>query len=53
MTVVGTGGGKSLTFLLPAVLSSKPTVVVTPVKSLIEDVQSKCYDLSISASKFA
>ena len=31
MTVLGTGGGKSLTYLLPAVLSSKSTVVVSPM----------------------
>jgi bloom syndrome protein len=52
MTVVGTGGGKSLTYLLPAVLSTKPTLVVSPVKSLIDDTLSRCQELSISVCKF-
>ena len=52
MTVVGTGGGKSLTYMLPAVLSSKPTVVVSPIKSLIDDILSRCQTLNIVACKF-
>ena len=51
MTVVGTGGGKSLTYMLPAVLSSKPTVVVSPIKSLIDDILSRCQTLNILACK--
>ena len=35
--VLGTGSGKTLTFMLPAVLASKPTLVVSPMKSLIDD----------------
>ena len=52
MTVVGTGGGKSLTYMLPAVLSSKPTVVVSPIKSLIDDILGRCQNLNILACKF-
>ena len=52
MTVVGTGGGKSLTYLLPAVLSSNPTLVISPIKSLIDDILSRCQNLKISACKF-
>ena len=52
MTVVGTGGGKSLTYLLPAVLSSNPTLVISPIKSLIDDILSRCQNLNISACKF-
>lgn len=52
-TVVGTGGGKSLTYLLPSVLSSKPTLVVSPIKSLIDDILSRCQSLNISACEFA
>ena len=52
LTILGTGGGKSLTFLLPAVISSKPTVVVSPIKSLIDDILSRCSNLNIAACKF-
>ena len=52
MTVVGTGGGKSLTYMLPAVLSSKPTVLVSPIKSLIDDILGRCQNLDTSACKF-
>ena len=44
MTVVGTGGGKSLTYLLPSVLSSKSTLVISPA--------SRCQNLNISACMF-
>ena len=41
LTIVGTGKGKTLMYMLPAVLSSKPTVVLCPIKSLVEEVQEK------------
>lgn len=44
--ILGTGGGKSLTFLLPAVLESAPT------KSLIDDIYVRCQDLNITACRF-
>ncbi len=49
--VLGTGGGKSLTFMLPAVLADKPTIVVVPTLSLIDDLLSRCLDLDITACK--
>ena len=52
MTVVGTGGGKSLTYILPAVIASKPTVVISPIKSLIDDILSRCQNLNVAACKF-
>ncbi|KAK3745407.1 hypothetical protein QZH41_001437 [Actinostola sp. cb2023] len=52
LTVVGTGGGKTLMFLLPAVLASKPTLVISPLKSLIEDQVARCCTLNISCCKF-
>ncbi len=42
MTVVGTGAGKSLTYLLPTVLPSKPTLVICLIKSLIDDILGTC-----------
>ncbi|XP_028407551.1 ATP-dependent DNA helicase Q1-like [Dendronephthya gigantea] len=52
MTVVGTGGGKTLMYLLPAVISAKTTLVVSPILSLIDDILARCYNLSIPACKF-
>ncbi|XP_028394396.1 ATP-dependent DNA helicase Q-like 4B [Dendronephthya gigantea] len=49
--VLGTGGGKSLTFMLPAVLADKPTIVVVPTLSLIDDLLHRCLALSIAACK--
>ena len=54
LTILGTGGGragKSLTYLLSAVISSKPTVVVSPIKSLIDDILSS--NLNIAACKIS
>ena len=45
--ILGTGSGKSLTFLLPAVLSSTPTFVVVPTTALIDDRLVCCQDLDI------
>lgn len=52
MTVVGTGGGKSMMYFLPAVLASKPSLVLSPTKSLIDDLFIRCDDLNISVCKF-
>ncbi|KAJ7387576.1 hypothetical protein OS493_000910 [Desmophyllum pertusum] len=50
--IAGTGSGKSLTFMLPAVLGIHPTVVVMPTKSLIDDILMRCLDLNITSCKF-
>lgn len=52
LTVVGTGGGKTLMFLLPAIISEDVTLVVSPIKSLIEDTAKRCHNLDISICKF-
>ena len=56
--ILGTGSGKSLAFLLPAVLSSTPTFVVptttfvVPTTALIDDMLVRCQDLNIASCKF-
>ena len=52
LTVAGTGGGKTLMFLLPAINSDKLTLVISPIKSLIDDTVLRCQNLGISACKF-
>jgi ATP-dependent DNA helicase RecQ len=52
LTVVGTGGGKTLMFLLPGILYGKLSLVVSPIKSLIDDTLLRCHNLDISVCKF-
>ena len=39
-------------YLLPAVISSNITLVVSPTLSLIDDMLGRCHNLGISACKF-
>uniref|UniRef100_T1KLN7 DNA 3'-5' helicase n=1 Tax=Tetranychus urticae TaxID=32264 RepID=T1KLN7_TETUR len=52
LLIMPTGGGKSLTFQLPSVISSGITVVVSPLIALMEDQQMGLRDLNIETSLF-
>ena len=52
LAIIGTGGGKSLTFMLPAILATKPTLVVSPTRSLIEDLLSRSENNGIKSCMF-
>ena len=53
LVVMGTGGGKSLVFMLPAWCGSGgTTVVVVPLIALREDLKSRCGALGISCQEW-
>jgi ATP-dependent DNA helicase RecQ len=50
--VLWTGGGKTLMFLLPGILSDKLSLIVSHIMSLIDDTLLRCHNLEISVCKF-
>jgi hypothetical protein len=53
VVVMGTGGGKSMLFMLPARCSSEMTVVVVPLLSLRNDIKMRCDELGIGCAEWS
>ena len=49
LVFVMTGGGKSLCYQLPSLLNDKLVIVISPLKSLMEDQVSELRDLNINS----
>src|SRR3954471_21309146 len=49
--IMPTGGGKSLTYQLPALVLPRPVVVVSPLIALMQDQQDKLVDAHIDVAK--
>ena len=52
LTVMPTGGGKSLCYQLPSILDNKLVVVISPLKSLMEDQVNDLQKLNINSCVF-
>jgi ATP-dependent DNA helicase RecQ len=50
IVILPTGAGKSLCFMLPAVMLENPTLVIFPLLSLISDQKRRCDDAGIGAA---
>jgi ATP-dependent DNA helicase RecQ len=50
MAILPTGGGKSVTYELPALLSGKPTLVVSPLIALMRDQVSRATSSGLRAA---
>jgi superfamily II DNA helicase RecQ len=53
VVVMGTGGGKSLLFMLPARCSDGVTVVVVPLISLRQDMRRRCREAGIECTEWS
>ncbi len=51
LAILPTGGGKSLTYQLPALFLPKPVVVVSPLIALMQDQQEKAAQADIAVEK--
>ncbi len=52
VVIMGTGGGKSMLFMLPARCSTGLTIVVVPLISLREDLRDRCRSAGIECAEW-
>ena len=52
VVIIGTGAGKSMTFMLPAACSTGVTIVVVPLVSLRGDLKDQCVKAGIECAEW-
>ena len=52
LIVLGTGSGKSLCYILPALIEKSITIVIVPLKALLQDAILRCSEMGITCIRY-